>query len=159
MIEQPLHHEDLVDHARLQEKMETPICLDESIRSCDDARKAIELGSCRIINIKLARVRGLAETKKIHDLCEQRGVPVWCGSMLESGVGEAHNMAMAALPNFRLPGDIAPSDRYYSEDIVDPPIRLEPDGTIKVPGGAGIGLVPHEGRMRRYTVRTFSLPA
>ena len=155
MIEQPLHYDDIVDHAVLQAQIRTPICLDESIRSAEDARKAIELGSCKIVNIKLSRVGGLAETKRIHDLCEGENVPVWCGSMLESGVGEAHNLAMATLPNFRIQGDIAPSNRYFEEDIITPRIRLNPDGTIDVPQGPGIGVEIDEEKLQRYTVSSF----
>jgi len=157
MIEQPFHYDDIVDHAKLQKEIRTPICLDESIRSEDDARKALELGSARVINIKLSRVGGLQETKRIHDLCEKRAVPVWCGSMLESGIGEAHNLAMATLPNFKIPGDIAPGDRYFEDDIVTPRIQLNPDGTIDVPEGRGIGFSLDEEMLNKYTVEKFSI--
>lgn len=139
MIEQPLAHDDIVDHAQLQAKLATPICLDESIHTAEDARRAIELGSCRIINIKVGRVGGLSESKKIHDLCESRGIPVWCGGMLESGVGRAHNIAITSLANFTIPGDTSASSRYFEQDIVDPPVTMVKPGVIAVPQGPGIG--------------------
>ncbi len=139
MIEQPLAHDDYLDHARLQEQIDTPVCLDESIRSVRDAALAIELGSCRIINIKPGRVGGIASSKAIHDLCSSHGMPVWCGGMLESGVGRAHNVALATLPGFTLPGDISASRRYWSEDIVAPEFEVD-DGTMRVPEGHGIGV-------------------
>ena len=139
MIEQPLAHDDYLGHARLQEQIETPICLDESIRSARDAALALELRSCRIINIKPGRVGGIGASKAIHDLCLSHGIPVWCGGMLESGVGRAHNVALATLPGFTLPGDISASRRYWKEDIVTPEFEVD-DGTLKVPGGNGIGV-------------------
>ena len=120
MIEQPLAHDDIIDHAQLQKHLNTPICLDESIHSEEDARKAIQLGSCRIINIKIGRVGGLTEARKIHNLCLSYNIPVWCGGMLESGIGRAHNIALTALPNFSLPGDTAASSRYWDQDIILP---------------------------------------
>jgi o-succinylbenzoate synthase len=140
MIEQPLAHDDIVDHARLQAVMKTPICLDESIHSADDARKAIELGSTKIINIKVARVGGLTETKKVHDVCAVRGIPVWCGGMLDTGLARAHNIAAASLPNFKIAGDLPASDRYWHHDIVTPPITIDRDAMVQVPTGPGIGL-------------------
>ncbi|WNC12981.1 o-succinylbenzoate synthase [Brevibacillus brevis] len=139
MIEQPLAHDDIVDHARLQQQMRTPICLDESIHSVEDARHAIELGSCKIINIKVGRVGGLAEARKIHDLCQAHDVPVWCGGMFESGVGRAHNIAITSLPNFTIPGDTATSSRYWERDIVTPAVEFSKPGTLAVPEGPGIG--------------------
>jgi O-succinylbenzoate synthase len=153
MIEQPLHHEDLVDHAKLQGRIRTPICLDESIRSVRDASAAIELEACRIINIKPGRVGGLVEARRIHDLCHERGVPVWIGGMLETGVGRAANLAMAALPGVTLPGDTSASDRYFAEDITDP-FELAPDGTMAVPTGPGIGVEPLPERLQACRVRT-----
>lgn len=138
MIEQPLAHDDIVDHARLQAIMRTPICLDESIRSSEDARKAIELGSCKIINIKIGRVGGLTEAKKIHDCCARREVPVWCGGMLETGIGRAHNIALSSLAGFVLPGDTAASGRYWERDIIQPAVEVR-QGIIQVPEGPGIG--------------------
>ncbi len=129
LIEQPLAHDDIIDHARLQAALKTPICLDESIHSADDARKALDLGACRVINIKVSRVGGLREAKRVHDLCFARGVPVWCGGMHEFGIGRAANVAIASLPGFTLPGDVSGSDKYYAEDIVDPPI-LAHNGAI-----------------------------
>lgn len=137
MIEQPLAHDDIIDHATLQKELQTPICLDESIHSYEDARKAIELGSCRIINIKIGRVGGLGESVRIHDLCKAHDIAVWCGGMLETGVGRAHNIHMTALSNFTLPGDTAPSSHYWEEDIVTPEITMQ-DGYIDVPNGPGI---------------------
>lgn len=151
MIEQPLAHDDIIDHAKLQPQLQTPICLDESIHSPEDARKAIELGACRIINIKIGRVGGLTEAKRLHDLCQEHGVPVWCGGMTESGIGRAHNIAIASLPNFTITGDISPSRRYWREDIIQPEVSMNPDGTISVPAGPGIGFAPHYERFPRYT--------
>lgn len=152
MIEQPLAHDDYLDHARLQEQIETPICLDESIRSVRDAELALELGSCRIINIKPGRVGGIASSKAIHDLCASHDVPVWCGGMLESGVGRAHNVALATLEGFSLPGDISASRRYWSEDIVTPEFVLD-DGTMRVPEGHGIGVSVRKDWIAQATVR------
>jgi o-succinylbenzoate synthase len=153
MIEQPLSHDDLVDHAKLQRELQTPICLDESILSADDARKAVELGSCRIINIKLGRVGGFAEAKRIHDYCLAGGIPVWCGGMLESGIGRAHNIALSSLAGFTLPGDVSASRRYYLRDTVVPPVTVTGRGTIEVPSGPGIGFTPDAGRIEEATVR------
>lgn len=138
MIEQPLAHDDIVDHATLQAQLETPICLDESIHSLDDARRAIQLGSCRIINLKIGRVGGLTESKRIHDYCVQQSIPVWCGGMLEAGVGRAHNIALTTLSQFILPGDTAGSSRYWEQDIIQPEVVAH-DGVIDVPDRSGIG--------------------
>jgi len=138
MLEQPLDADDIVDHARLQAVIRTPVCLDESILTSGDARKAIELGSCKVINIKIGRVGGLTEAKRIHDLCAAHGVPVWCGGMLETGVGRAHNIALASLENFSLPGDISASARYWDRDVVYPEVTVK-DGKIQVPDKPGIG--------------------
>jgi O-succinylbenzoate synthase len=150
MIEQPLSHDDIVDHAKLQRELATPICLDESIHTIDDARKAIELGSCRIINIKVGRVGGLTPAKRIHDYCQSVGVPVWCGGMLESGVGRAHNVAITTLSNFTLPGDTSGSNRYWSEDIIEPEVTML-DGIIQVPASAGIGYEIRTSSVEKYT--------
>lgn len=148
MIEQPLAHDDLVDHATLQRQIQTPLCLDESIHSGEDARKAIEIGACRVVNIKAGRVGGHREAKRVHDICAAAGVPVWCGGMLETGIGRAHNVALASLPNFRLPGDVAASERYFETELIAEPFRLLPDGTIPVPAGPGIGVSVLEERVR-----------
>ncbi len=140
MIEQPLSYEDLSDHAKLQSILKTPICLDESIKNLHDAKAAAKLGSCRVINIKPARVGGLRETRLIHDYAMAVGIPVWIGGMLETGVGRGHLVAAATLPNVRYPCDISGSDRYWEEDIVDPPWTVRKDGTIAVPEKAGIGV-------------------
>jgi len=153
MIEQPLHHEDLVDHARLQARIRTPICLDESIRSARDATAAIELGSCKIINIKPGRVGGLVEAVRVHDAALRDKIPVWIGGMLETGVGRAANLALAALPGVSMPGDTSASDRYFHQDLT-PPFVLAPDGTMAVPGGPGIGVEPLAERLQSCTVRT-----
>ena len=158
LIEQPLAHDDIIDHARLQSAIETPVCLDESIHSAEDARKAIEIGACRVINIKVSRVGGLREAKRVHDVCLARDVPVWCGGMHEFGIGRAANVAIASLPGFTLPGDVSGSDKYYREDIVDPPI-LAQSGTVKVPTSPGIGHEPNLDRIKRGTVRTLTLTA
>ncbi|TAM80626.1 MAG: o-succinylbenzoate synthase [Acidobacteria bacterium] len=153
MIEQPLGWDDMVDHARLQRELKTPICLDESIHSVEDARKAIELGACRIINIKLGRVGGHSSARKLHDLCLARQVPVWCGGMLESGIGRAHNIAMSCLPGFVLPGDVSASRRYWSQDIIDPEVTVLAQGTITVPQTPGLGYMPNLARIERLTVQ------
>lgn len=153
MIEQPLAHDDIIDHATLQRELKTPICLDESIHSVEDARKAIELGSCRIINIKIGRVGGLTEAKRIHDLCEKKQIPLWCGGMLEAGIGRAHNIAIASLSNFTIPGDTSPSNRYFAEDIVTPEIEFAEPGVLKVPTGPGIGFEPNEKAILRALVQ------
>lgn len=151
MIEQPLAHDDIIDHAELQARIKTPVCLDESILSLDDARKAMQLGSCKIINIKIGRVGGLTEAKKIHDFCQMRDVPVWCGGMLESGVGRAHNIAITSLPNFTLPGDTAASSLYWAEDIIEPEVTVE-QGSITVPSKSGIGFEPSLQKINKYTL-------
>ena len=139
MIEQPLEHDDLVDHAHLQNSLATPICLDESIGGVRAARQAHELGSCRVINLKVGRVGGYAESLAIHEFCRTRGIPLWCGGMLESGVGRAHNIALASLPGFTLPGDISASRRYFARDIIVPEVEVGPDGTVEVPRAVGLG--------------------
>lgn len=139
MIEQPLQHDDLMDHARLQEVMKTRLCLDESIVNQRQARMALELDSCRIINIKVGRVGGYSEALGIHDLCLGRKIPVWCGGMLESGIGRAHNIALASLKGFTLPGDISASSRYFERDVISPEVTVDPDGTVAVPDRAGLG--------------------
>ncbi len=153
LIEQPLSEDDLVDHATLQARIKTPICLDESIVHERAARAALRLGACRIINIKQARVGGLAAAVAIHDLCRAQGVPVWCGGMLETGIGRAANMALCALPGFTLPADLSASNRYFDEDLIDPPVTLNPDGTITVPTGVGLGVHVVMDRVERRTVR------
>jgi O-succinylbenzoate synthase len=140
LIEQPLHYDDIVDHARLQAQLRTPVCLDESIHSPDHARWALDVEACRVINIKVGRVGGLTAAQQIHDLCAARGVPVWCGGMLETNVGRATNVALATLPNFKLPGDISASARYYREDIAEPNFVLDDGSTIAVPSGPGLGV-------------------
>lgn len=152
MLEQPLGYDDLLDHATLQQAFYTPVCLDESITTLGRAREALELGSCRIINIKPARVGGISAAKAIHDLCEERDVPVWCGGMLETGIGRAANLAVASLPNFRLPGDISASARYWEEDIVEPAFTLNEDSTIDVPQGPGIGVEVRRDLLERFTL-------
>jgi len=153
LIEQPLGEDDIYDHSRLQPQLRTPICLDESILSADHARAAIELGACRIINIKAARVSGLFEGKKVHDLCQERGVPVWCGGMLETNIGRASNLALASLPGFTLPGDVSATSRYYAQDIADPPFVLNPDSTLSVPTGPGLGVQVNQQNLERFTVK------
>src|SRR4029079_11069166 len=138
LVEQPLGQDDIIDHATLQKQISTPVCLDESIHSAEDARKAIEIGATRVINIRGGRVGGLAESKKIHDVCQERGIPVWCGGMLEMGIGRAANVHLASLPNFRLPGDVSASARYFDTEIIAEPFTVQNDGTMKVPTGPGI---------------------
>jgi O-succinylbenzoate synthase len=153
MLEQPLAAGDLVDHAALQRQIRTPVCLDESIESARDARQALQLGACRVINIKPGRVGGFAESRRIHDIAGSAGVPVWCGGMLETGIGRAGNVALATLPNFRLPGDISASDRYWAEDIVEPPFVLQRGATIPVPTRWGLGVRVKVDLVERLTVR------
>jgi O-succinylbenzoate synthase len=157
MYEQPLAWDDIVDHAKMQAVVKTPICLDESIHSLADARKALELGSCRIINIKVGRVGGHTAAKEIHDLMRARGLAVWCGGMFESGIGRAHNIHMTTLPGYTMPGDTSASDRYYHEDIVDEPSVLNSDGTLTVPVRPGIGVDVVPDVLKRYTTRSLSL--
>ncbi len=153
LIEQPLGYDDIYEHSKLQKELRTPICLDESIHSLDDTRAAIELDSCRVINIKPGRVGGFTESKLIHDYCANKNIPVWCGGMLESGIGRAGNVALASLPNFTLPGDISASKRYYKEDIVEPEFIVNPDGTMDVPTKPGIGVEVNIEMLDKVTVR------
>jgi o-succinylbenzoate synthase len=153
MIEQPLGWDDLYSHVALQKKLDTPICLDECIHTEEQARAAIELGACKIINIKLGRVGGYTVARRIHDLCQQHSIPVWCGGMLESGIGRAHNIALSTLSNFTLPGDVTASKRYWEEDIIEPEVTVSPQGTIAVPLGRGIGFEPRLERIEKLTVR------
>ncbi|MBI5449036.1 o-succinylbenzoate synthase [Candidatus Gottesmanbacteria bacterium] len=158
MIEQPLGDTDIIDHATLQKQIQTPICLDESILSADDARKAIEINACKIINIKPGRVGGIVESIKIHDFCNKRSIPVWCGGMLESGIGRAFNIALASLPGFSLPADMSPSSIFYKEDIINPTYAVDNKGFIAVPTTAGLGFSVDEKRLKRYTSQQYSFP-
>jgi O-succinylbenzoate synthase len=158
LIEQPLNEDDIWDHHVLQAQFKTPICLDESILSARHARQALEMGSCRIINIKAGRVGGLSEAVAIHNLCRDRQIPVWCGGMLETGVGRASNLALASLPGFTLPGDISASNRYYLEDITDQSFSLEPDSTIRVPDAPGLGITVNAKAVQRVTQARLALP-
>lgn len=158
LIEQPLAEDDLWDHASLQRYFQTPLCLDESITSLRHARQALEMGACRIINIKAGRVGGLSQARQIHDFCLARGVPVWCGGMLETGVGRAANLALASLPGFTLPGDISASERYYEMDITEEKFVLNPDSTIHVPDGAGLGVHIRPEMLQRYTLARLTVP-
>ncbi len=153
MIEQPLGWDDIFSHAKLQRQIETPICLDECIHDLEHARAAIEIHACKIINIKLGRVGGHTSARRIHDLCQANSIPVWCGGMLESGIGRAHNIAMSSLPNFSLPGDVSASRRYWAEDIIDPEVEVTPQGTIRVPSAPGIGYQPRLDRIESLTQR------
>ena len=139
MIEQPLDHDDLIDHAKLQSAMTTPICLDESITSAKRAEQALDLGSCQIINIKIGRVGGYSQALAIHDLCHSRDIPVWCGGMLESGIGRAHNIALASLPGFSLPGDVSASSRYFARDVIVPEVTVTAEGMVEVSRRPGLG--------------------
>jgi O-succinylbenzoate synthase len=159
MIEQPLAHDDLVDHASLQQTLSTAICLDESITSHDRARQALETGACRIINMKIGRVGGYSEALRIHDLCVERGVPLWCGGMLESGIGRAHNVALASLPGFTLPGDISASRRYFERDVIVPPVEVAEDGTVGVPTAPGLGFEVDVAFLESRTELVERLPA
>jgi len=153
MVEQPLAHTDIFDHAKLQQAIKTPICLDESIRSAEDAAHAMQLRSGRIVNVKLGRVGGHAEAARVEQVCRENEIPVWCGGMLESGVGRAHNIAMATQAGFTLPGDISASARYWEEDIIDPPVTVTPQGTILASQKPGIGFEINLKRLDRLTMR------
>ena len=159
MIEQPLEYDDLRDHAALQRRIRTPICLDESIHTVRSAAEAIAIGACRIINIKPGRVGGHGESIRVHDEAAAHGIPVWHGGMLESGIGRAHNIHLSTLPNFTLPGDIAASRRYYAPDLIEPGIEVRADGTIAVPDGPGIGVNVDPDRVRAATIETYELRA
>ena len=153
MIEQPLAHNDIFDHAELQKQIKTAVCLDESIHSSEDARHAIQLQSGRIINVKLGRVGGHAEAKKVEQVCRENDVPVWCGGMLESGIGRAHNIAMATLAGFTLPGDVSASSRYWEEDIIEPSVTVSSSGEITASDKPGIGFEVNLPRVNSLTTR------
>jgi o-succinylbenzoate synthase len=153
MFEQPLAHDDMLDHAKLQKEIRTPICLDESIRSPEDARKAIELNAGKIINVKLGRVGGHAQARLVEEICRNAQIPIWCGGMLESGIGRAHNIAMSTLEGFVLPGDVSASKRYWHEDIIAPEVEVLPNGTIVAPEKSGIGFDVKRERIDKLTVR------
>ena len=157
MIEQPLGWDDLYSHAKLQKQLQTPICLDECIHTYEQAEAAASLGACKIINVKLGRVGGHLQARRIQSLCEKHSIPVWCGGMLESGIGRAHNIAMSTQSNFSLPGDVSASARYWHEDIISPEVTITPNGTIKVPHGPGIGFQPRLDRIDSLTVRKLHL--
>ena len=153
MLEQPLAHDDIFDHATLQRQIKTPVCLDESIHSAEDATHAVSLGSCKIINVKLGRVGGHAEAKRIEKVTRNNEMPIWCGGMLEAGIGRAHNIAMSTLAGFTLPGDVSASARYWAEDIIEPPVRVSARGTITAPDAPGIGFAVNLPRIEALTVR------
>lgn len=157
MFEQPLAHDDVLDHSKLQREIKTPICLDESIRSPDDARKAIELAACRIINIKLGRVGGYTQAKQIEAICRSANVPVWCGGMLESGIGRAHNIAMSTLAGFTLPGDVSASTRYWHEDIIAPVVQISDDGKVTAQTAPGIGFDINGVRIDKLKTRSLTV--
>lgn len=153
MLEQPLAYDDMFDHAELQKQIRTPVCLDESVKTPADAANAIKLAACQIINVKLGRVGGHAQAKLVEQIARERSIPVWCGGMLESGIGRAHNIAMATLAGFTLPGDVSASARYWEEDIIDPPVTVTSGGTIIAPDKPGIGFEVNVERLNRLTVR------
>jgi O-succinylbenzoate synthase len=157
MIEQPLGHDDIIDHAELQRKLETPICLDESIRTAHHAEQAIKMHACGIVNIKLGRVGGFREARRVHDVAQAAGIPVWCGGMLEAGIGRAHNVALATLPNFVLPGDVSASKRYWKRDIIQPAVETTPRGTIAIRDEPGLGYALDHDYIRSITVREESI--
>jgi O-succinylbenzoate synthase len=153
MIEQPLAHDEIIDHAMLQAQLQTPICLDECIRTAHHAEQAIRMHACGIINIKLGRLGGFREARRVHDIAQAHGIPVWCGGMLESGIGRAHNIALSTLPNFVLPGDVSASRRYWKQDIISPPVEVSSRGTIAVPSAPGFGYAVDLDHLKRVTVR------
>jgi len=157
LIEQPLFEDDIWDHHKFQAQFETPVCLDESILTPRHARYAIEMKACRIINIKAGRLGGLSRAVMVHDLCQQQHMPVWCGGMLETGIGRASNLALASLPNFVLPGDVSASDRYYARDITHERFVLNSDSTIDVPRGAGLGVTIDEEALKSYSLGQIKL--
>jgi O-succinylbenzoate synthase len=157
MIEQPLWSDDFYFHARLQKALQTSICLDEAIRSSRAAEAALELGACRIVNIKVGRIGGFSDAIAVHDVAQRFGVPVWCGGMLESGVGRSHNVALSTLPNFKLPGDVSSSKRYWKEDIIEPEVEVSPRGTIAVPKAPGRGYELRHDLIEKLTVRQQTL--
>ncbi len=157
MFEQPLAHDDIFDHAKLQKEIETPICLDESIHSPEDARKAIESNACKIINVKLGRVGGHFQAKSVEKVCRENNVPIWCGGMLESGIGRAHNIAMSTLAGFTLPGDVSASKRYWAQDIIEPVVELTGSGTIIAPEATGIGFEVKRDRIDKLIVRQIQI--
>jgi O-succinylbenzoate synthase len=159
MIEQPLWYDDFYFHSMLQKRLDTPICLDESIRNRRDALAAIDMDSCRVINIKVGRVGGFSEAIAVHNAAAERGVPVWCGGMLETGIGRAHNIALSSLPNFALPGDVSASARYWAEDIIEPEVMVTPQGEIIVPDGIGSGYTVRRDRIEQLTVRRATVKA
>lgn len=159
MIEQPLWYDDFYFHSMLQKRIDTPICLDESIRNRRDALAAIDMESCRIINIKVGRVGGFSEAIAVHNAAEERSIPVWCGGMLETGIGRAHNIALSSLPNFSLPGDVSASKRYWAEDIIEPEVTVSSKGEIAVPAGIGSGFTVLKDRIERLTVRQATVRA
>ncbi|MGH2627149.1 MAG: o-succinylbenzoate synthase, partial [Anaerolineales bacterium] len=154
LIEQPLEEDDLIDHGKLQARLHTPLCLDESLRSARLARQALEIGACRILNLKAARLGGLIEAVAAHDVGLAAGAPVWCGGMLETGIGRASNLALASLPGFSLPGDISASERYYDRDLTRDRFILNADSTIDVPTGPGLGIEVDRGELERVTLRS-----
>jgi O-succinylbenzoate synthase len=154
MLEQPLAYDDIFDHAELQKQIKTPVCLDESVKTAEDALHAIDLGACRIINVKLGRVGGHTQAKQVEAIARERNIPIWCGGMLESGIGRAHNIAMATLPGFTLPGDVSASTRYWAEDIIEPPVTVTSRGTIVAPNKPGIGFEINRERIDQLTVRS-----
>ena len=157
MLEQPLPYDDIIDHAKLQAQIATPVCLDEPIKSSDDARKAIELRSGKIINLKNGRVGGHAQSKQVEQICREAGMPVWCGGMLESGIGRAHNIAISTLAGYTMPGDVSASKRYWHEDIIEPAVEVSPQGTITAPDGPGIGFEIEVDRIEKITVRSVTV--
>ncbi len=159
MIEQPLWYDDFYFHSMLQKRLKTAICLDESIRNRRDALAAIDMASCRIINIKVGRVGGMSEAIAIHNATAERGIPVWCGGMLETGIGRAHNIALSSLSNFRLPGDVSASSRYWTEDVIEPEVTVSKAGEIVVPTTPGSGYTVRRDRIEKITVRRRTLMA
>ena len=157
MLEQPLGYDDIIDHAKLQAQIKTPICLDEPIKSPDDARKAIELSSGKIINLKNGRVGGHTQSKMIEQICREAGMPVWCGGMLESGIGRAHNIAISTLAGYIMPGDVSASKRYWHEDIIEPAVEVLANGTITAPDGPGIGFEVQRERIESAVIRRVSI--
>jgi O-succinylbenzoate synthase len=159
MIEQPLWYDDFYFHSMLQKRIDTPVCLDESIRNRRDALAAIDMESCRVINIKVGRVGGFSEAIAVHNAAAERGIPVWCGGMLETGIGRMHNIALSSLENFSLPGDVSASARYWTEDIVEPEVTVSALGEIRVPYGVGSGVQVLRDRIEELTVRRTTVKA
>ncbi|GGJ05892.1 o-succinylbenzoate synthase [Alicyclobacillus cellulosilyticus] len=158
MLEQPFAPGDLIHHARLQQAVRTPVCLDESIRDAHDVEQAAAVGACRVVNVKIGRVGGFAEARRVHDACREHGIEVWCGGMMETGIGRLHALALASLPGFTMPGDIGPSDRYFAQDVIDPPVAFARPGVLPIEPVTGVAARVRRDRLEAWTVERAAFP-